>query len=313
MKIDYKILWIDDNISTFKEDGYIKEIEEHLINFGFEPKIILTSNRKDFINYLDDSHDLILTDFHLGSNIDGKDIINEIRNRDIFTEILFYTARGKLDDTNKIDRITFYQTSSNHYKEVVEKIKQLINLSLKKFNDVVIMRGMIMNEVSNLDEIKLDIINDFIKNADENNIINIKDTILEQAEKHFNNKIEDIKKWQVNANGFNNLIKDNFVFSSNYKIQTISYILKLLEIEDFTDNYKKDIIETRNKFAHAKLIEDKNENGELIRKYFKDRYDGLNFDDELCKKIRINITKYKRQLESILAISQDRNRKKENR
>ena len=197
MKIDYKILWIDDQIEVFKEDGYIDEINLFLKSFGLNPIVTYINNKEKFIKNLNDTYDLILTDFNIDSHTNGKDIIEEVRGNNIFTEILFYTAKGNLEDTFKKDRITFFQTSNNHYKEVVDKIKSLIELTLKKFNDIVIMRGMIMNEVSYMDEVKLDIIKQFINSSEEDikkSLPNIKMDILKMIKDNFNSKIKDIEK-----------------------------------------------------------------------------------------------------------------------
>ena len=294
MKIDYKILWIDDQIEVFKEDGYIDEINLFLKSFGLNPIVTYINNKEKFIKNLNDTYDLILTDFNIDSHTNGKDIIEEVRGNNIFTEILFYTAKGNLEDTFKKDRITFFQTSNNHYKEVVDKIKSLIELTLKKFNDIVIMRGMIMNEVSYMDEVKLDIIKQFINSSEEDikkSLPNIKMDILKIIKDNFNSKIKDIEKWGKNEDGFGQLIKDNNVFISLYKIKTISHILDTLKLDNFANDYKKDIIEKRNQFAHSVLKE--KEDG---RKCFENKNDDIIFDDMLCKKIREDIIKYKQCL-----------------
>ena len=289
MHIDYKIIWLDDNIQAFENDEYIDNIKKYLIEKGFNPIIDTYSEQKNFLNNLNDTYDLILTDYHM-DGMNGDEVIEKIRkDKGIFTEILFYTARANLKDTDKIDRITFFQTSNNHYKEVADKIKSLIELTLKKFNDIVIMRGMIMNEVSYMDEVKLDIIKRFI-NDEENDTSSLKSDILSDIDQQFNTKISKINKWKDGSTGFKELIKDNFVFSSSYKIKTISYILDNMKLENFADGYEKDIIQMRNKFAHVAL---KEKDG---KKYFKSNTDDNIFDDTLCKKIREDIIKYKRYL-----------------
>ena len=66
MKLEYKILWLDDKIDDFIDDGYLEEIEEHLIDEEFNPFIDKTNNQQDFYTYLNkNNYDLILTDFHL--------------------------------------------------------------------------------------------------------------------------------------------------------------------------------------------------------------------------------------------------------
>lgn len=300
MKIDYKIIWLDDNMQDFEKDEHIDNIKEYLIEKGFNPIITPYFKQQDFLDNLNDTYDLILTDYHM-DGMNGDEVIEKIRkDKGIFTEILFYTARADLKDTDKIDRITFLETrkyQGSHHEIIINKIKNLIDLSLKKFNDIVIMRGMIMNEVSYMDEVKLDIIKQFINsNKDDikKSLPNMKMVILKIIKDNFNSKIKNIEKWEKNEDGFKQLIKDDFTFSSSYKIETISYILDILKIENFTKNYKKDIIKTRNNFAHVTL---KEEGG---KKYFKSSTDDNIFDDTLCKKIREDIIKYKQSLLDIL-------------
>ena len=295
MKIDYKIIWLDDNMQDFEKDEHIDNIKEYLIEKGFNPIITPYFKQQDFLDNLNDTYDLILTDYHM-YGMNGDEVIEKIRKeKGIFTEILFYTARADLKDTDKIDRIdriTFLETrkyQGSHHEIIINKIKNLIDLSLKKFNDIVIMRGMIMNEVSYMDEVKLDIIKRFIDD-EKNDIMGLKSGILSDINQQFNTKLKKINKWKNSCNGFKKLIEDNFVFSSSYKIKTISHILETLKLDNIAKNYEDDIIKMRNKFAHSVL---KEENG---KKYFENRNDDIIFDDTLCKKIREDIIKYKQCL-----------------
>jgi len=49
MKLEYKILWLDDKIKDFIEDGFIEEVEQHLINNNFIPTITPVSKTSDFL------------------------------------------------------------------------------------------------------------------------------------------------------------------------------------------------------------------------------------------------------------------------
>ena len=76
MKLEYKILWLDDNKKVIEEDGYPSEIEEHLREKAFIPKIILVDCKDDFFGNLEqDDFDLILTDFNLNDSENGDEII----------------------------------------------------------------------------------------------------------------------------------------------------------------------------------------------------------------------------------------------
>ncbi len=155
------------------------------------------------------------------------------------------------------------------------------------------MRGMIMNETSDLDNQKVNLIKSFIEKSKPETIVELKLQILSEINEHFSKKLEKVNgEWREKNSGFNNLIKDNFVFSAKYKIQTLGWILNKLSEEDFSKDYNQEIINIRNLFAHAELLID--ENG---RKYFKK--EDTTFDPNYCKQIRQNINKHKRNLEQL--------------
>lgn len=299
MQIEYKILWLDDQIDSFSDDEYVEEVKKFLENEGFEAIIDTVDNGADFFKKLDNTYDLILTDYHM-DEMNGEEVVKKIRNESkIFSEILFYTAGADLKDAEKIDRISFLETKSSgatHQKAVVEKIKNLISLTLQKFHDIVVMRGMIMNETSDMDNLKLEMIQNYINNSDVKKTEELKLDILTQININFSEKLKYIDgDWKTKPNGFKKLIKDTFIYSADYKIKTLSWILNDLSEIDFSQEYQEEIIKIRNKFAHARLEVDP----ATGRKYFKHGEEGLTFNEELCKTIRANIRKHKKNLENL--------------
>lgn len=296
MKIDYKILWLDDKMDEILADDYPEEIYTFLSEQGFEPYVITVKNENEFFDNLNDSFDLILTDFHLNetttSTRNGDEIIDEVRNKSIFTEIMFYSAQGDVADTIKKDRITFFDTrkaiGNIHYEKIVEKAITLIGLTIKKFQHVVVMRGMIMNETSSLDMQMLEIIKLALKHK-EIKFDELAPKIYDELNDLYISKNKFVNECRVTGK-FNNLTKDTFVFSADYKIKTLGQILSSLNVADFSDEYKEEINLMRNKFAHAVLLRDE----KTGREYFRHGQSGLTFDEDLCKKIRQDIIKHRK-------------------
>lgn len=157
-----------------------------------------------------------------------------------------------------------------------------------------------MNETSDMDNQKLEMIKKYINTSNISETNDLKNEILEKINKHFTKKLNYVNgDWKIKDNGFSELIKDTFVFSADYKIQTLSWILHKLSLDDFSESYKDEIISLRNKFAHATLLEETDDNGKILRKYFKHGDDGMTFDEALCKTIRTNIKKHKTNLEKL--------------
>lgn len=294
MKLEYKILWLDDNKKAIEEDSYSLEIEKHLREKAFIPEIILVDHKDEFFRNLDSvDFDLILTDFNLNDTDTGDKIIQQVRNRSIFTEIMFYSAQSEIKNTINLDRITFLDTSKttnkNHYQDVIEKAISLIDLTIKKFENIVVMRGLIMQETSSLDTIIKSIVVKYLETLDDNNKQNLLEDILSSIERNATKKYNKVK-----SNKINDILRDNILFDSSQKIKALGKILTKLKLTDFSDDYTNDIISNRNKLAHAELI--KNDQG---KDCFKSKNNEIIFDEEFCKNIRKNLISYREKIENL--------------
>jgi len=293
MKINYSVLWLDDKINDFIEDGWVEKIKNYLSEEGFAPNVLTAAKIDEFNKYLgENTFDLILTDYHMAGK-NGDQVVLDIRKNNIQTEILFYTAQGgSLEKIGNINRVTFFVTTSDHHSEVVEETISLIALTIKKFQHIIAMRGMIMHETSTLDEQTASIINTYFKSGKGRNeeLINI---ICNSLDKLLINKKGVVDHAKKNVN-YNNLIKDTFLFSAEYKIETLKKILEELKQVDFTNDYKAEVSNLRNKFAHAVL-----ETDDKGRQYFKSGEEGITFDEDLCKKLRKDINKHKRNIDEL--------------
>lgn len=290
MKLEYKILWLDDQIKDFIEDEIIEEVEEYLSKQGFKPQIVTTSKSDDFFEKLDNSYDLILTDYHL-NDINGDEVIKKIRSQDysVMTEILFYTAKADLKDTDKISRVSFLETNTllgDHRDEVLRATINLIELTIKKFQSIVAMRGMIMHETSTLD-VEME---------------NILRRIIDTSETA-DDIVSVIKEKYIKSNGdFNKSIEGDKDLSSILRVIGASHRWRAIvrnlpkgEVKSIVDNYENEIILIRNKFAHAELIVEGEE------QYFKDRKNNFIFNEEFCQKMRSDLLKHKANLENLKA------------
>lgn len=282
MKLSYRILWLDDVINEFIDDEIVEEVEQHLVNKGFTPDVVTVDNVEDFFSRLDDNYDLILTDYHL-NEINGDKVIERIRGQhyDIMTEILFYTARADLKDTQKISRVSFLETNGllgNHREEVQKAVINLINLTVKKFDDVVSMRGMIMHETSALDVAISEVLIKVLKKGDT-------ETMLSTIKKKALKSNADFFKRIESCDDLEDLL---LYIGADHRIRGLIRNTPNGEIKDVLSQYSAEVIQVRNQFAHAVL--------DTERKVFITRK-GIEFHEETCKKIRSNISKHKINIE----------------
>lgn len=289
MKLDYKILWLDDQIKDFIEDEIIEEVEKYLSQQGFRPEIITTSKSGEFFEKLDNSYDLILTDYHL-NDINGDEVIKKIRSQDysVMTEILFYTAKADLEDTDKISRVSFLETNTllgDHRDEVLRATINLIELTIKKFQSIVAMRGMIMHETSSLDVEMENTLQKILESS------KTSDNIIALIKKKYKKSNEDFNKYIDKEKDIELILR---TIGASHRWRAILRNLSDGEIKSIISKYEEEIILIRNQFAHAVL--EKDESG---RNFFRHKVDGIDFNDDLCKKIRENILKHKKNLEEL--------------
>jgi CheY-like chemotaxis protein len=157
MKLEYNILWIDNDLKDYIDNGSIKDVEEILTVKGFEPNIELVFDEANLNEFIDKhDYDLIISDYNL-ENTTGDVIIERIRvEKQLDTEILFYTAQTENSFKNKeevrnrlafIERLTF-QIGRDR---LLDKIEKVINLTLKKLLELNATRGLITAATSHLD------------------------------------------------------------------------------------------------------------------------------------------------------------------
>lgn len=312
MKLNYKILWVDDNIDEFIDLG----IKDELVSFVESKEFISTvdcfeETKAAIVKLKTEKYDLILSDY----NIDEKEqieenqgdyLINHIRENDIFTEVLFYSAQSDFKEiAMKLyqDRVSFYSLIEDEaYKGFKGKTFKLIDLTITKLEELNNIRGLVMSETSELDNSVEEIIFSFLSKGNEESE-KLKIYIIESI-------VSSSKGNLKNAEKFNELdateIVKSRLFDADKKSRTINKILELLKVEDkqfdeFYKNYKTDVLDTRNDLAHAKS--DTIDGIEYLIISRKDGEHPIKFNQEHCVQIRRNLRKHSDLLKSIREIT----------
>lgn len=305
MTLDYKILWIDNEERFFKnhrdyiknhieEQGFDADITEYLSFQEFKEKEQLAEHQKRY--------DLFLIDLNLDHGKTGDEIIKEIREH-VLTDIIFYSTelrevRQKIHE-NDIEGI--YATSRNPH-DFEEKVTDVIDVTIKKVQDVNNLRGLILAEVAELDRIKNQIVKKYCE-VTENKDNELKKYIKTDVFSDFKSNIakydfltsnDDTSHEQMELHKF----IDDLMYMSAKKSLTVYKIKRLFEPANSIDfkhqNYFDDVIRKRNVFAHETEQED--EQGKYLKYTNGER---LDFTSEHCVQIRKDIKKYKKLLEEI--------------
>jgi CheY-like chemotaxis protein len=307
MRLTYKILWVDDRINTFIEIGYKFEIENYLKNLFFQPFLdtcITADDAKSLIQK--NKYDLILSDYNM-DNEKGDDFIRHLREKNVNTEILFYTAQESELNLVRIDRISFFTIPKiDGYPQFLEKVSQLIDLTVDKLQELTVVRGLVMAETSQLDKLMEDIIHHYfvIQKSDDREALFNK--ILKEIEIDYKGKLkkpEDGYKHsctlKIREKEIQKIIESKD-FETSRKARAINTIIEKQKFDYKTDNnfyedYLLKVISIRNDLAHS-YSEQKNGNEVL-----KTKRQGVEivFDKEKFKEIRQNILEYNELLRKL--------------
>jgi hypothetical protein len=294
MRIEYNILWVEDEDSWYETT---KELfSDTLDDLGFKlvPKQCKTFDEvKEEIdrNYLKD-YDLLLVDFTLKGSESGEKIIEFIRNmkdKPILTDVLFYSSAVE-NVRHSMKELGLEGVYTSDRKEVETKFEQVVNTSIKKIQEVNTMRGLIMAETSDLDEIMLEITEILLKSDISREVQSyVEEKVIETI-----SSILDIARDPEIE--IYNKTSDTRIFTSVHKACVVNKLHKMkgIGVPKFFDSYNKDILSPRNIFAHVKetiidgekVLQSKNGKSEV-------------FNEARCIEIRKSLIKYREILESI--------------
>lgn len=298
MRLKYKILWIENEEDWV--DSIYDQIHEHLSDLGFEFEKKLIAKEEESVNY--DEYDLILMDLNLAEQPNGAELIERIRNINVFTDIVFYSSVG-IDTLREKGREKnlegVYYSGRTPDSSFIRKVCQVIDSTIKKVQDLSNLRGLVMAEVSDLDSLMDEIIvkyyvdqsllDEFHRRITKNKENNIKKSLD-------NDGIDCEKTCKLNWRQFNidKLLK---IIDSSQKVRAINILLERHKKQGtdlyqspndkgFVDNYLQDIIYVRNNLAHCSSVI---ENGKEI---LKTRSGDLFFDTDMIIDIRKKIREY---------------------
>jgi len=273
MNLKYKILWIEDEKDWV--DSEIEFIESHLKKYGF---VLEYKNPEKYEEYDFSQFDVIVVDYNLANGEKGENVIEEIRNQEFYTEILFYSRDGedKLRELVKnLDGI--YCASKDSCRK---KLEGLICTTIRKTQDLNNLRGLVMAETSELDEMMKEILILLTKKGkvEEQKIKKQKEKLNTWYKK---NK-KDLQTYDLPTD-FSKLVssKKHFTsFTSHSALCSFSKCKRNNIEQEQIILYGTEIIPLRNQLAHKNEVEK------------------LTEDDFV--KIRKNIQKYKQIFQDII-------------
>lgn len=301
MNTIFRILWFEDELSWFRmEQMYIKNIlnKHYLI-----PDIV----RKDGGNFdiselLGNDYDLILMDYKLAEGTTGDTIVSAIRKNDILTDILFYSSeeQNMLEALSKgMPPIDGVYLTKRDYTIFTEKAEKLINKIVRRSEDVVNLRGFVLDNTSDFEVRIKEILNICWQKFNEEQKEKITETIKVLLEQKLSWTKKQVEKAKEQQDVFSYANNDERMLSVSDRLDVLQVVLPILFSEydlsekecpsDFKQYYIENINMYRNRLGHIKFGE------KTIRIKGKD----IDINQDFHRLLRKNISEIDNKLEYI--------------
>jgi len=304
MDINYNIIWFEDIDEWY--NTLSRRLTRYIKSKNLKVNIDSVKNVKEFDiqDYHLDKYDLLVVDYELEDNTHGNEIIKMIRSGKFVNDILFYSSHGfsTINEVMKEEGLQGVFIADRDNGEFIDTAKLLVDKSLRRSENLVNIRGIVMDNTSEFDNKVREVIGIAWNHLGESrqNIINyIKNDLLENyksSSKRFIDKYETISEYNINellsereftaymqARLLNKCINSNVlkglfseVYCKCFEEKTLAGKMK------FFEKYNADIIDYRNALAHVK----KSENGQGEIFIGKINGNDVVFDSVLCNEIR---------------------------
>ncbi len=145
MNLRYNIVWFEDSRDYI--DALTPFIVDYLKDLGFSPNITTRPTGEGSLELVTEKDpNLMLVDFILERG-KGDEIVQRIRDNELFVDVIFYAKNeGSRDQVGKLEGVFFTERAN-----LREKIPKIINLTIKKQQDVNNLRGIIIAETIDLE------------------------------------------------------------------------------------------------------------------------------------------------------------------
>ena len=294
MKINYKVLWIEDEDVKPQIEGLTMKLSKYGFEFSETIKTTLTDDELDKLSdklskY--NPYDMIFFDYDLGDSLKGDKIAKKLR-KIIYTDMIFYSGKSGAE----LRKILFKERIDGVYivsrTDFVEEVWLIIEDQIKRICDINNMRGVLLDEMSKIDLKLRKILKKKYKNLSEEK----QKEQVEKIKKKFDERKKDFEKQKKKAS--KKIFLDQIDKPQKVNFNTIMSLLKSITKNDELlfgkDSQLKKKQELRNRFAHNMAKYD-DENGTVsLAGDDKKTYDFKDFT-----KIRKELIELSKQIENI--------------
>lgn len=291
MNTIFKILWFEDEQTWYKMEKL--RVEGILNTHYLIPEIIRKSGDDFNIDELTgNDFDLILMDFKLANEVTGDTIVAALRESSILTDILFYSSE---EDAmlaairTKMPPIDGVYLTKRDYTIFTEKVRKVIEKIVKRSEDIVNLRGFVLDNTSDFELRIKEILNLCWQKFDETQKSSLTEVLLQLLDGKKARVTKQVEKAKLESSIFEYANNDERLLSISDRLDIFQTVLPILSTiydfpstacpPDFKQYYIDKVNVYRNRLGHITFGE------KTIRIKGKD----VEINQELHRTLRKNI------------------------
>lgn len=302
MNTFFKILWFEDEVTWFNMERL--RINSILQEHYLMPEIVRKDGDDfDISELTGNDYDLIIMDYKLAEGTTGDTVVTAIRKNNILTDILFYSSEehNMLTAISKgMPPIDGVYLTKRDYNLFTQKAENLINKIVKRSEDLVNLRGFVMDGSADF-EVRIREILNIVWNKFTEEEKGILEEAVQKTIKRNEDRDQKTKKKILEVNPtFPAAVNNIYFFSHSDRLYLLEKAIKILldnyslseeeEFSSFKAYYEKEISNYRNALGHRKSTDN---TIEITKGNF------VPVDEALHKKMRKNLSRYNLLIEQL--------------
>lgn len=234
MNTFFKILWFEDEVTWFNMERL--RINSILQEHYLIPEIVRKDGDDfDISELTGNDYDLIIMDYKLAEGTTGDTVVTAIRENNILTDILFYSSEehNMLTAISKgMPPIDGVYLTKRDYNLFTQKAENLINKIVKRSEDIVNLRGFVMDGSSDF-EVRIQEILNIVWNKFTEEEKGILEEAVQRTIKRNEDRDQKTKKKVLEVNPtFPAAVNNIHFFSHSDRLYLLEKAIKIL-----LDNY----------------------------------------------------------------------------
>lgn len=308
MNTTFRILWFEDEFTWYNMERLrvVDILTTHYLKASIDRK---DGDDFDIHELTGNDYDLILMDYKLTNGVTGDTIVSALRENDIITDILFYSS----EEENMLKAISanmppidgVYLTKRD-YEIFTEKIEKIISKIVRRSEDVVNLRGFVLDHTSDFELRIKEILNICWQKFNETQQASLTVFISDLLDGKRGRVTKQAEIAKAADNIFTYANNDEYMLSIADRLDILQRVLSILFAsyhlsesvcpKDFKDFYMNNVNIYRNRLGHIRFDE----------KTIRIKGNDIEIDQDLHRLLRKNIAEVDstiNQLETYITVN----------